>query len=92
MADLLDHGCGSVYVRPRQPSGRTSATMIPLDRVRDHVADLARRLASIEVGYVALTVHFDPTEQSAGFAELRGEIERARLHAEGLAATMRVAS
>jgi hypothetical protein len=63
--------------------------VIPIERAREHIDDLARRLASIEVGYAALTAHFDPTEQGAGFAQLRGEIERARLHADGLAAAMR---
>ena len=62
--------------------------MIPISRVKDHVADLARRLASIEVDYNALTAAFDSTEQGGGFAALRGDIERARLHAEGLAAAM----
>lgn len=47
--------------------------MIPIDRIRDHVADLARQLASIEVAYAAL----------------RGQIERARLLADGLAAAIR---
>jgi hypothetical protein len=63
--------------------------VIPLARVKDHVADLARRLASIETSYTALTAAFDVTEQGAGFSELRRQIESARLHADGLAAAMR---
>jgi hypothetical protein len=47
--------------------------VIPIERVREHVADLARRLENIEIA----------------FAALRGQIESARLHAEGLAAAMR---
>lgn len=47
--------------------------MIPIERVREHVTDLARRLENIEVA----------------FAALRGQIENTRLHAEGLAAAMR---
>jgi hypothetical protein len=47
--------------------------VIPIERVREHVVDLARRLENLEVTVAAL----------------RGEIERARLHAQGLAAAMR---
>jgi broad specificity phosphatase PhoE len=46
--------------------------VIPADRIRQYVEDLARRLADIEI---ALT-------------ELRRQIESARLLAEGLAAAM----
>jgi hypothetical protein len=47
--------------------------VIPADRIRQHVEDLARRLADIEIA----------------FTELRRQIESARLHAEGLAAALR---
>ncbi len=47
--------------------------MIPADRIRQHVEDLARRLADVEVT----------------ITELRRQIESARLHADGLAAAMR---
>ena len=46
--------------------------MIPADRIRQHVEDLARRLADMEMA----------------IAELRRQIESARLHAEGLAAAL----
>jgi hypothetical protein len=47
--------------------------VIPSDRIRQHVEDLARRLADAELA----------------LAELRRQIEGARLHADGLAAAMR---
>lgn len=47
--------------------------MIPADRIRQDVEELARRLADIEIT----------------IAELRRQIESARLHADGLAAAMR---
>jgi hypothetical protein len=59
--------------------------MIPYERAQEHVADLARRLASIEVEYAALTAK----EPGDRFMSLRVQIERAREHAEGLAAAMR---
>ena len=59
--------------------------MIPYERAQEHVADLARRLANIEVEYAALTA----TEPGERFMALRVQIERARFHAEGLAAAMR---
>jgi hypothetical protein len=53
--------------------GRDEGAVIPLARVRDHVEDMARRLANIEIA----------------LAELRRQIESARLHAQGLAAALR---
>jgi ribosomal protein S3 len=53
--------------------GRGAGVVIPADRIRQHVEDLARRLADVEIT----------------IAELRRQIESARLHAEGLAAAMR---
>jgi len=47
--------------------------VIPADRIRQHVEDLARRLADVEMA----------------LAELRRQIEGARLHAQGLAAALR---
>lgn len=47
--------------------------MIPADRIRQHVEELARRLAGVEIT----------------IAELRRQMESVRLHAEGLAAAMR---
>ena len=46
--------------------------MIPADRIRQHVEDMARRLADMEIT----------------IAELRRQIEGARLHAQGLASAM----
>jgi hypothetical protein len=63
--------------------------VIPMARAQEHVADLARRLANIEVEYAALTARFGPEEQGDRFAALREKIWRARSHAEGLAAAMR---
>jgi hypothetical protein len=47
--------------------------VIPADKIRQHVEDLARRLADIELALY----------------ELRRQVEGARLHAQGLAAAMR---
>ena len=62
--------------------------VITYARAQEHVADLAHRLANIEVEYAALTARFGPAEQGDRFAALRERIFRARLHAEGLAAAM----
>jgi hypothetical protein len=69
-----------------RPKRARTARLLEL---RNNVADLARRLANIEVEYAALTSRFGPEEQGDRFAALRVQIERARLHAEGLAAAMR---
>jgi hypothetical protein len=47
--------------------------VIPADKIRQHIDDLARRLADIDMA----------------LSELRRQIESVRLHAQGLAAAMR---